>query len=225
MHNNTIYAHTALLLANILYAANYTIAKWVMPQYIKPFGFIFIRVLGALIFFWSISFFLPRQHIAKSDFLRLFLCGMFGVAINQLMFFAGLNLTKPINASLIMVTTPILVILIAIASKKESFAWATALGVTLGAIGAISLIFNKSFSFEQSTILGDLFVFINACSYAIYLSIVKPLMSKYNALTIIKWVFFFGFIPVFFFGYSEFKEIQWSLFSSKILLSVLYFVI
>ena len=36
----TIPAHFAVLGANIIYGANYTIAKEVMPDYIEPFGFI-----------------------------------------------------------------------------------------------------------------------------------------------------------------------------------------
>ena len=44
--------------------------------------------------------------------------------------------------------------------------------------------------------LGDLFIFINAASYALYLVLVKPLMGKYKPLTVITYVFSFGFIFV-----------------------------
>ena len=50
-------------------------------------------------------------------------------------------------------------------------------------------------------------------------------MKKYKPLTIIKWVFLFGFIPVFFVGLQEFTRIEWSSFDWQIWLSVFYVVI
>jgi drug/metabolite transporter (DMT)-like permease len=218
-------AHLALIASNILYAGNYTIAKWIMPSHILPFGFIFIRVLGALIFFWTLHFYVNRESIDKKDFLRLFFCGMFGVAINQLMFFKGLDITTPVNASLMMVTTPILVITIAILAKVDQFSWVKVLGISLGALGAVFILMGRNFDFNSTTALGDFFVFINATSYGIYLTIVKPLMKKYRPVTIIKWVFTFGFIPVFFFGFKEFNAIDWSSFTNHTWGSLVYVVL
>lgn len=218
-------AHFAIIIANLLYAANYTIAKSVMPDFILPFGFIFIRVVGALLFFWTLHHFLSKEKIMKEDLPRLFFSGIFGVALNQLMFFKGLDLTTPVNASLMMVTTPILVILIAIAARKEVFSWVKVLGVILGAFGALLLLGGAKFSFDSSTALGDFFVLINAASYGVYLTIVKPLMAKYEPLTIIKWVFLFGFIPVVFVGYQEFTLIDWHSFTLYTYLAVIYVVV
>ena len=220
-----LLAHLALIAANILYAGNYTIAKWIMPNYILPFGFIFIRVLGALCFFWALHFVVKKERIAKEDWLRLFFCGMFGVAINQLMFFNGLDITTPVNASLMMGITPILVITIAILAKIDKFSWAKVLGISLGALGALVIMIGKNFNFNSSTVLGDFFVFINATSYGIYLTIVKPLMKKYKPLTIIKWVFTFGFIPVFFVGWNEFNRIDWASFEPHTWGSLVYVVL
>lgn len=224
MHKQLL-AHLALILANMLYAGNYTVAKWIMPSHILPFGFIFIRVLGALIFFWSLHFIVKKESIAKEDWLRLFFCGMFGVAINQLMFFKGLDITTPVNASLMMVTTPILVITIAILAKIDQFSWAKILGISLGALGAFVILMGENFDFNSSTALGDFFVFINATSYGIFLTIVKPLMKKYAPLTIIKWVFTFGFIPVFFIGWNELHLIDWSTFTLDTWGSLVYVVL
>lgn len=220
-----LLAHLAIIAANVLYAGNYTIAKWIMPKYIQPFGFIFLRVLGAMIFFWIIHVFVQKEKIAKEDFPRLFFCGMFGVAINQLMFFKGLDITTPMNASLMMVTTPILVIVIAILAKTDKFTWPKIFGILLGASGAIVILIGKEFNFTSSTALGDFFVFINATSYGIYLTIVKPLMKKYKPLTIIKWVFLFGFIPVVIVGFPEFREIDWQSFQASTWWALLYVIL
>lgn len=220
-----LLAHLALIASNVIYAANYTIAKWIMPSHILPFGFIFIRVLGALLFFWALHFVVKKERIEKQDWLRLFFCGMFGVAINQLFFFKGLDITTPVNASLMMVTTPILVIIIAILAKIDQFSWAKVMGISLGALGALVILMGKKFDFNSNTALGDFFVFINATSYGIYLTIVKPLMKKYKPITIIKWVFTFGFIPVFFIGLPEFNKIDWATFTVTTWGSLLYVVL
>ena len=220
-----IKPHVAIFGANALYGANYTIAKFVMPEFLKPFAFIFLRVSGALVFFFVISLFIKSDKVENKDLFRLFLCGLFGVAINQLMFFKGLNLTVPINASLIMITTPILVMIFSSIFLKERIAWYKILGLGLGLVGAFYIIGGSNFNFSGKSSAGDFMVFINATSYSIYLIIVKPLMNKYKPLTIMKWVFFFGFFPVLFFSYSELGQIDWQSFTTKAWYSLIFVVL
>lgn len=218
--------HVGLFIANLIYAGNYTLAKEVMPEYIQPFGFILIRVVCATILYWLISPFFTREKVAKSDLRWLALCALFGVALNQLTFFAGLSVTTPINASIMMVTTPILVLLIANIMAKEKLTGIKVIGISLGCIGALILIlFGKSFSFGSSTMLGDFLVFVNAASYGLYLVLAKPLMIKYHPLTIVKWIFLFGSIYTIPFGYHQFMEIQWDTFNNDTWISLGYVVI
>lgn len=221
-----IWAHLALLGANIIYGLNYSIAKEVMPEYIAPFGFIFCRVLGALSLFWLFTSFGKQEKVKSKDLVRLMICGLFGVAGNQLMFFYGLNLTTPINAAIIMTCNPILVMIMSATIIGERITASKVSGVFLGLAGAAGLILNKSeLSVSSDHFLGDLFIFLNATSYAIYLVLVKPLMSKYKAITVIKWVFLFGFIVVIPFGIHDFSQINWSSFTSSTWLSFLFVVI
>jgi len=92
-------AHLALVVVALIYGANYTIAREVMNGYLEPLGFIVLRAASAMLVFWGISFFQPAERIERSDIGRIILCGFFGVAANQMLFFSGLQLTKPINAS------------------------------------------------------------------------------------------------------------------------------
>lgn len=224
MKNNWA-AYLALLATNLIYGANYTIAKMVMPEYIKPLGFTFIRVLGSLVFFLTVHLMFIREKVQKEDFPRLFFSGMFGIAINQLFFLEGLNLTTPLNASLIMITTPILVVLISVFSLKEKITWYKVVGVMLGAAGAFYTIGGKELQFSASTVLGDFYIFLNAIAYGIYISIVKPLMKKYNPITVLKWIFIFGYVPVFFIGLSQFQEVDWQSIPFNKYWAILYVVL
>ena len=220
-----IRAHVYLFIVNLFYGAGFTISKMVMPQYIKPFGFILIRVALTTTLFFILHRFWIKEKVEKKDFLLLAACGLFGVVINQELFFLGLSITNPINASLIMIMTPLLVFIISFFMARESVTWQKILGLILGSAGALIILGGKGFSFNSHTVLGDFFVLINATSYAIYLVMVRPLMKKYHPLTVIKWVFFFGLIPVFFFGVKQFGQIEWSGFTPKIWLCVAFVVI
>ena len=219
-------AHLALLTANVIYGLNYSIAKIALPEYIKPLGFVFIRVSVALLLFWLIHNLTIKEKVRLGDIPRLALCGIFGVALNQLMFFKGLAITTEINASLIMITTPILVLLMSHFIIKERITLTKTFGIFCGALGAFLLIaFGKSFTFGSETTLGDIFILINAASYALYLVIVKPLMERYQPLTVIKWVFLFGFIIVAISGFEQFRAIEFHTFTFQVWFSVLYVVI
>jgi drug/metabolite transporter (DMT)-like permease len=224
--NKIIFAHLALFIVNLIYALNYSIAKDVMPEYINPSGFILLRVLGGVSLFFLFFKIFINERINNSDLPRFALCGLFGVAINQLFFFEGLNLTTPINAAIIMTTNPILVIVISALLIREKISLMKIIGIIFGFIGACNLILNSGdFSFNNNFLTGNFLVFINATSYALYLVLVKNLMKKYNPITVMFYVFFFGLIFVFPFGYENVMLIDLQIFTTEIYLKVLFVII
>ncbi|MCK4663702.1 MAG: DMT family transporter [Bacteroidales bacterium] len=221
-----LIAHISILFANVIYGVNYTIAKEIMPDYIKPAGLVFCRVLGAIILFWGFSLFTKSSKIERKDFFRLIIAAIFGVALNQLLFLYGLNYTTPIDASIIMTVNPILVLIIASILIKEVITLRKISGIIIGGIGAIILIFySGEVSLSSNHFIGNLMIFTNALSYGIYLVVVKPLMLKYEAVTVMKWVFLFGFFIIAPVGFEDFSEINWKQFPLNISLSVLYVII
>jgi len=80
-------AHLAVIGANIIFGINYVVAKGIMPDYLLPRPIIFLRVLGATVIFWLVSLLFPRENVDRKDLLRLAVCALFGVAINQVLFF------------------------------------------------------------------------------------------------------------------------------------------
>ena len=220
------FAHIALFIVNLIYALNYTIAKDVMPGYIEPSGFILLRVLCGVFLFSFFYFLFIKESVEKKDFFRLALCGLFGVAINQLFFFEGLNLTTPINAAIIMTVNPVLVIIISALLIGEKITVKKIIGIVLGIIGAGALILNSgSVSFDNDFFIGNLLVLINATSYAIYLVLVKGLMKKYNPLTVMFFVFLFGLFFVLPFGYQDLNTVNIHSFTNDIYLKILFVVV
>ncbi|WP_445915239.1 DMT family transporter, partial [Flavobacterium sp.] len=205
------WALVAATLVSIIYGVTFTIAKDVMPKYVDAFGFIVMRVGGSVLLFWLISFFGPKEKIAKEDFPRIIAAAFFGVAFNMLTFFKGLSYTSPIMGAVLMVTTPMIVLVLSAFIMKERMENRKVLGIILGLAGTITLIlYGKSLVNATNASLGNLLVFVNAVSYGFYLIIVKKLMDKYNAFTFVKWIYTFGFLMVLPFGWGEFQAVDFA---------------
>lgn len=206
-----LLAILAAIGASAIYGLNHTIAKGVMPVHIEAFGFIMLRVLGASILFWLLSPFAPKEKIDKKDYPRMLGCAVFGMCINMLFFFKGLSLSTPINSSVIITLSPVMVLILASFILKEKITLIKGIGIALGLSGALALVLfsTDSVSNAPNIPLGNLMFIINAFSYGFYLVIVKPLTKKYHAITLMKWLFLMGVIlnlPV---TYSEFVAVDW----------------
>ena len=221
------FAIFALFMVQLLYGLNYTIAKLVMNgNYIKPFGFVLLRVAGATLLFWLVSLIVPQEKIEKKDFFKLFIAALFGVVINMLFFFKGLEFTSPIHASAIMTITPIIILVLSAYTLGEKITTLKIIGVVLGLIGALILtIYGKSARVGDNVPLGNLLIFLNAISYSIYVILIKKLTAKYHPFSFIKWLFLFGLIILIPFGYNELNEVQWESFTPYIAYSVLFVII
>lgn len=215
--NKRTTAHLALFFANLFFAINLTAVKHLTNlQLAKPFGINMIRVGVSVILFWVLYLLKPVNiKIDRRDRMRLLLCAVFGIAINQLFFLKGLSLTYPIHAALLLLTTPILIVFIAAWILKERIGLLKIAGLALGVSGAIVLVMAKdSLGNGNNVLLGDLFIIINAVSYTIYFVIVKPLMLKYNPIVILRWVFTIGLFLIIPFCWVEFTEIPWERYTS-----------
>lgn len=220
------FALVAATLVALIYGVTFTIAKDVMPEFIGAFGFIVLRVGGSAILFWLAWLLVPKEKIERGDWPRIVAAALFGVALNMLTFFKGLSLTSPISASVIMVTTPIIVLVLSAIIIKEKMHKGKVFGILLGLFGtAFLILYGKAVGKAPQAALGNLLVFINAVSYGFYLILVKKLMHKYNAFTFVKWIYTFGFVMVLPFGWHEFQAINWALMPVSISLKVAFVVI
>lgn len=224
--NKRLLAILAAIGAGTIYGINHTVAKGLMPVYIEPLGFILLRVTGAAILFWLISFLGPREKIATSDWKRLLGCSVLGMCINMLFFFKGLSLTTPINSSVITTITPIIVLVMAAILIRERITWLKTLGIITGLAGALGLIFFSSSQVHNApnVPLGNLLVLINATSYGLYLILVKPLTAKYHPFTLMKWLFLMAVFINLPFTLGEFIEVEWTKLPTEAILGMSFVV-
>lgn len=195
-----------------IYGINHTVAKGLMPHVIQPYGFIVLRVGGAAILFWLLSLFTKSEEIAPRDWWRILACAVFGMVLNMLMFFKGLSLSTPINSAVSMTITPVLLLLLTALILRERITWIKTLGIILGLSGALALILfqEKTQTNAPNIPFGNLLFVLNAISYSFYLILVKPLVAKYKAVTLLKFFFLIAFVINLPIGYSEVMEVAWA---------------
>ena len=209
--NARVLALLAAFAASAIYGANHTIAKGLMPDVIGPFGFIILRVVGAALLFWVISPLFPSEKVDRSDWLRILGCSFFGMVLNMNMFFKGLQLSTPINSSVVITLTPVLLLVLTAVFLKERITWTKALGISIGLAGAMMLIFfgPRTQANAPNIPLGNLLFVVNASSYAIYLIMVKPLVAKYHSVTLMKYFFLLAIFMNLPIGWNEFSQVDW----------------
>ena len=207
--------HFILFLINAIYAVNYLVAKEIIPGVIGPYAMMFFRALTGCLFFTILHRLGHNEKVERLDMLKIFGCAIFGIAINGMLFLKGISLTLPINASLIMILVPIIVMILSYFLLKEKLGAKKIVGSLIGLFGAYILITKfQPLQFSSQTVQGDVFILMNATSFALYLVLVRNLMKKYKPLTLARWLFTFGLCIVFPFTIPELKVLDFSEFST-----------
>ena len=85
-----------------------------------------------------------------------------------------------------MSATPITILIIGVIFSREKLTWLKIIGTILGASGAIAIILYSKGTMDLSsnTWLVNIFIILNAISYAIYFLFAKPLMKQLGMPTI-----------------------------------------
>lgn len=211
-------AHLGLLGTNLFFAINYSAIKYFTANhYAAPFGINIIRIGISLILFWILFLFKrPEKKIEKKDIPTFLLCALTAIALNQMLFIKGLSFTFPIHAALLTLITPIFITILAARMLKEKITFTKTFGLLLGVVGAVLLISNREISAPgENALLGDFLVILSAFAYTFYFILVKPLMNKYSAIQVIRWIFTLGFFMTLPLSLKEFTDITWQIFTLK----------
>lgn len=224
--SGTFKAHLSLFMAQVIYALNYTIAKDLMPDYVQPFGLVMMRVLGACLLFWTVSFFVKAEPLEKKDLKYMVFLALVGVTLNQAFFIYGLSLTRPINSAIIMVSNPIAVLIFTLIVLRERITVYKAGGLLLGVAGALTLLlFKGSFTLGSDTLPGDVMTLLNSLLWAVFIVASKPFMQKYHTITVMKWVFLFGMLLFLPFGMPDLLKVEWATLPSHAIIAIIFVVI
>lgn len=226
MNQRKTTGHIALLFANIIFGVNNPIARFLMPDLLDPIALTFFRFLGGMLLFWIASVFVKREHVPFKDIVLLFFASIFGLTLNQLPFFIGLSMTSSIDASIVVTILPIITMILSAIFLKEPITQLKAIGVLVGASGALIIVFGGATEQVGSgNMLGNLIVFLAVIGFAIYLTMFKKLIDRYHPVTIMKWMFLFATITGLPFSYVNIIEANYAGLSTMSWISVGYVIV
>lgn len=186
-----LIAHLCMLCAGTCWGLMAPIGKDAMLNGIDGIDLISFRVLGGALLFWLTSLFTKKEHVPVKDILLLGCAGLFALVFNQCSYTIGLNLTSPSNSSIMTTSMPIFAMVLSFFILKEPITWQKAGGVLLGCAGAVIIITTSATAgnAKVGNIWGDLLCMSAQLSFALYLSLFKPLVQKYSLFTVNKWMF------------------------------------
>ncbi|MFX1557463.1 MAG: DMT family transporter [Promethearchaeota archaeon] len=209
-----IIAYILLILTAIIWGGTWPIGRWLVSEEvggatIPPFMIAFIRYFLAVISFFIILRFKEgtlNWQFAKENWKILTFMGLTSVTIYQAGYLIGEIFTAASDASIMVATNAIWVVVISSTFlKTEFFTWKKVVG-TLMAFMAVVIVVGLSPNVDVlNRILGDILILAAAFAYAVYtvtsrhfLNITQNRSDSFqpSSLWIITWVSFFGFLTI-----------------------------
>jgi drug/metabolite transporter (DMT)-like permease len=186
--------NVVLVLVQVMFASMAIAGKLVLPE-IPPRGLVVIRVSAAFTIMILAYMITGRGKVRSGrDWVMLAIVGLLGVTANQNMFLMGLERTTAINASILVTTVPIFTVLYSVLSRQESASASKIGGIALAGLGVVYLIGPDRVSLAPNLALGNGLVVMAMACYAGFLVLSKPLLRRYDTLTVIVWAMFFGLL-------------------------------
>ena len=223
--NNAAAPHLALVLVQILFATWPIVGKLALRT-IPSVALVGFRVAGAALTLLVLARLSGNlQTIRRIDWPLLIVCSVLGLVLNKLLFTKGLSLTTAINATLLSTSIPIFTLLVGIVLGTDRATLRRLLGIAIAAAGVLYLIGPGRAQFSSATRTGDLLIVSNSLCYGAYIAVSKDLMKRYNALTVVTWIFIAACaftIPA---GAISLTQIPLAGISWRVWLAILYIIV
>lgn len=197
MKGDRLSGHLAIAGAYTIFGLNIVFCKDIANSAVVPPVVLFtLRALGASALFWLISLFLPQERIQKGDMGKIALASFVGLFVPQLTFLMAITMATTIDTAIMGTLGPIFTMIFAFFFLGEPITLKKAGGVALSFAGVIYLIFNSVHSggVSSSTPMGIALLLLNSLSFSLYLGVFRPLISRYNVVTFMKWMFLFSLL-------------------------------
>ena len=194
--NETLKGHIASLCTNLIFGLNINVLKSLFDNaWISPLGNAIFRSIFGFLLFWTIGFFSPKEKIPPRDLLKFLGAALLGMCLGPITFSLGLNVASPVIMSMIASLNPFFVLILSALILGEHITLKKGIGVLAGITGAAILISQSGSSGGgENNFLGVILALISVMGISVYFIIIRRTAVKYSGITIMKWMFLFGFI-------------------------------
>ena len=175
----------------LVWTVNFVAGKLAMRHIsvfvLTPFRLELAFAVMALIYFFAPGRTAARKRLRGNlqweDLKKFAVLGILGVVINQGGFTMGLGYTTVSHSAIIIALAPVTVLLMARWSGLEKISRQKAVGVAVCVAGAAVLASESWVGFGAGTLTGDVITFISVVGYAAYAVVAKPMVVKYDTVT------------------------------------------
>lgn len=147
-----------------------------------------VRFAGASLVL--LPFLWPRRgqpRIERRDIPRLLLIGLLAVPLNQGFYLFGLTRSTASHGALLYALTPLFVLLLARRILHERGVWSKLVGIMMAFAGVLVILLERGLAHEAGALTGDLMLLVAAFAWALYTVLSKPLLEKYDPMTVTAW--------------------------------------
>ena len=228
LNKSTLTGHLACFAAYCIFGFNIVCCKNISnANVLTPMDLFCLRATGAALLFWLLSLCMPKEKVPPKDLLQIFVASMLGLFLTQMSFLKAITMTTSIDLSIANTCTPIMTMFVAAIVLKEPITFKKMGGVLVSLAGVLILIFNSvglGGGASETKPLGIVLAVLNGLTFALYLGIFRPLISKYNVVTFMKWMFLFSMLVALPFNARHFFQLPFRQMENKVLWQVAYVV-
>jgi drug/metabolite transporter (DMT)-like permease len=217
--------HLALIAVQLLFATWPIVGK-ISLRALPPIALVGFRVAGATISLILLARLSGNlQTIKFRDWPLLIISSLLGLVFNQWLFVKGLSLTTAINSTLLSTTIPISTLVVSVIFGSERASLRRVLGIAIAAAGVVLLINPSRSQFSTQTAVGDLLIVSNSICYGAYIAISRRLVTQYNSLSVITWIFVIGCVATVPAGIISLAQVSIGSIAPVVWLQVLYIIL
>ena len=228
LNKSTLTGHLACFGAYCIFGFNIVCCKNISNAHVMtPMDLLCFRAAGATLLFWILSLFMPKEKVPLNDLWKIFIASMLGLFLTQWSFLKAITMTTSIDTSITNTCTPILTMIVAAIVLKEPITFKKVGGILVSLAGVLILVFNSvglGGGASETKPMGIVLAVLNGLTFALYLGIFRPLISKYNVVTFMKWMFLFSMLVALPFNARHFFQLPFGQMESKVLWQVAYVV-
>ncbi|MFN7095302.1 MAG: EamA family transporter, partial [Burkholderiales bacterium] len=169
-----------LVILGVDWASGYAIAGYVMRHGVGPYGYAFWQSIGPLCFLLIIQVVRRDLLPARGSFTYSLGCGLFGLAIPNLLIYISSRYVNSGILTIIANTASIFIYPLAILFRQEQYQLSRLLLVLIGSLGIFLLVRPLEFSLEMA------FLSLRHSNSWLYLALLIPLCYAFTAVYIAR---------------------------------------
>ena len=210
IRRDSAVVYSALILTVLFWGSSFVAVKIVL-QSIPPSAYMFLRFTAASLVFIFILYKKDSIKLGLKNHLKLATVAFFEPGLYFILETAGIQRTSASSASIIIGAVPAVVALSAFLFLKEKIGPKSWIGIVMSVTGITLLtLFDRSAGSSDSTLTGNILVFLAVISAAGYMVTVRKVAPQFNTLQITGWQIIYGalfFLPFFL---KDLGTISWS---------------